>query len=271
MVRLGLILATLALLMAGPVTAQQQEQPPGPGTSEPAPTVPATPESLSPEEGAGPGGGLVRSPILTINPDRLFSESLYGQRVSDEVQQASENLAAENRRIEAELTAKERSLTERRPEMDPEAFRAEAEAFDTRVQRIRNEQDAKENDLQDIVQRGQAAFRDAVRPILGQLMLERGAAVLVDRRSVVLGVGAIDITDEAITRVDAELGDGADLDASAGTEGASPDDTEEPAETTETPLEPAEATEPPLSGTSEGDDATAPGTLLRQEVPDSGE
>lgn len=155
--------------------------------------------------------GVVRSPILTIDADQLFSKSRFGQRLTDDIQAQSEALAAENRSIAAQLEDEERDLTSRRPEMTPEAFRAEAEAFDGRVQRIRQEQDAKERALGAQVQAAEEAFLTAVRPVLGQLMAERGAAVVLDRRTVVLSLGAVDITEAAVARIDEEMGEGMSL------------------------------------------------------------
>jgi Skp family chaperone for outer membrane proteins len=162
---------------------------------------------------ATPGGNLslgqVRSPVLTIDPERLYAESLFGQRVANQIRTDAEALDRENQRIEAALTEEERSLTLRRPTMPIEEFRAAAEDFDTRVQGIRQAQDAKERSLQQAVQQGQAAFLDAATPILAEIMLDAGAAVILDRRSVFLAVGAVDITDQAIASVNARIGDGA--------------------------------------------------------------
>ncbi|EAR52170.1 hypothetical protein OG2516_01999 [Oceanicola granulosus HTCC2516] len=166
----------------------------------PAQQAPATPPVAS--------EGGVRSPVLTIDPELLYSGSAFGDRIARELQAETEALAAENRRITAELEAEETSLTERRPTMAPEAFRAEAAAFDEKVQEIRRTQDAKERALNQTVQQAQEQFLAAARPVLGRLMAEYGAAVILDRRTVILGVGAIDITDEAVARIDAEIGDG---------------------------------------------------------------
>ena len=155
-----------------------------------------------------PQSSAVRSPVLTIDPDTLFEQSLFGQRILAQVGEETASLAAENRRIEAALTEEERSLTARRPGMEVEAFRAEAAAFDEKVQGIRRAQDAKERDLERIETEGRDAFLAAAQPILGRLMIERGAAVILDRRSVFLGFGAIDLTAEALAAIDAELGDG---------------------------------------------------------------
>jgi len=157
---------------------------------------------------AGQEASALRSPVLLIDPERLFQESLFGQRVFDELRTESEALAAENRRIEADLTEEERSLTERRPTMEAEAFRQAADAFDAKVQDIRRAQDAKEKALQNAVNEGREAFFAAAQNIIGQLMVDAGSVVVLDRRSVFLSVGAIDITDSALETVNATLGSG---------------------------------------------------------------
>lgn len=149
--------------------------------------------------------------VLVLDTDRLFAETEFGQRLSSDLRTRTEALIEENRRIEAQLTEEEQGLTRRRPSMEPAAFRAEAEAFDTRVQSIRKEQDAKERALQQSVATGRDAFLAAAAPTLGQVMLDRGASVILDRRGVFLSIAAVDITDAAVAALDAEVGDGADL------------------------------------------------------------
>jgi Skp family chaperone for outer membrane proteins len=184
----------LVLLAAGPVNAQE------------SPPANETPDAQQ------PGGdlllGLVQSPVLTIDPDRLFAESLFGKRVAADLRVEAEALDAENQRIETELTEEERDLTLRRPTMPVEDFRIEAEAFDVKVQGIRDVQDAKERSLQEAVSERRATFLEAVTPLLAQIMRESNAAVILDRRSVFLGAGVVDITDRAIAAVNAQLGDG---------------------------------------------------------------
>ena len=174
--------------------------------------------------------GQVRSPILTIDVDRLVAETRYGQRLGQDLKAQEEALAAENRSIEADLTAEEQSLTERRPTMEVEAFRAEAEAFDAKVQRIRAEQDAKEQALTDSVTQGRTDFLNAATPVLAQLMIDRGAAVILQRRDVFLSASLVDITDEAIAAIDQQLGDG-----KAAAPQAAPDGGDEPANGTVAP------------------------------------
>ena len=155
----------------------------------------------------------VPSPILTIDPDRVYAASSFGQRVTRDIETRATQLATENRIIEADLTAEELALTEARPTLSTEDFRARADAFDTKVVAIREEQDAKARQLSILRDAAREAFwRDSL-PALGQLLGERGAVAILDRRSVFLAANAIDITDEAVAQIDAVIGDGPELDA----------------------------------------------------------
>lgn len=162
---------------------------------------------------AAPGGAQApdAAAVVVLDRDSLFERSLFGQRIRREIETASFALASENRRIEAELAAEEQALTTRRADMDAEAFQALAEAFDAKVEGIRQAQDAKARDLQQRSDRAQALFQESVRPVLARLAGELRAQVILDRRSVIAAADQADITDLALRRLDEALGDGAGL------------------------------------------------------------
>ncbi len=152
--------------------------------------------------------GVPQAVVLTISSDRLFAESAFGRRVAAELEAESKALAAENRRKEAELAAEEKALTEKRATMEPAAFRELADAFDRKVQQIRRAQEAK---LREIGRKGEQArleFFNAARPILENLMREAGATAIFERANIFLSSSDGDITDVAIARIDAAIGDG---------------------------------------------------------------
>ncbi|SIO18727.1 periplasmic chaperone for outer membrane proteins Skp [Rhodovulum sp. ES.010] len=154
-------------------------------------------------------GAVLRSPIVTLERERLFTESRAGQALLERLEADSAALAAENRRIEAELTAEERDLTERRAELPADEFRSLAEAFDEKVVRIRREQDAKARALSQRRETDQQEFFREVLPLLAELVRERGAVAVLERGAVFLSAEQIDITDEAIALIDARLSTGA--------------------------------------------------------------
>ena len=148
------------------------------------------------------------STVVVLDRDLLFSQSRFGQRISRDIEEASEDLAAENQAIQADLEAEELALTARRDAMEMEAFRGLATAFDERVTRIRQTQDAKARAIGQETERAQQVFLEQVNPVLVQLARETGALVILDRRNVIASADQVDITTLALERIDAVLGEG---------------------------------------------------------------
>lgn len=168
---------------------------------------------------AGPTGirlaqatdGVGRSAVVTLDRDRLFEDSLMGRAVLARIERESNDLIAENRRLEAALEEEERGLTERRATLSPADFQTLAREFDTRVEELRVAQEAKSRALTRSGDLQQQQFFSAAVPVLAGLMQDLGAVAIIDRSAVILSFDRIDITAQAIARLDAELGDGSSL------------------------------------------------------------
>jgi Skp family chaperone for outer membrane proteins len=158
---------------------------------------PAALPAQSPAPAGDAATPVVRSQIAVIEQDMQAS-----------AEAARKALQAENQRLEANLEAEERKLTDQRPTMPPEQFRPLAEAFDEKVRGIRQAQDAKARDLTRQSEEDRARFVETAAPILVALMSDLGAVVLIDKSVAVLSMDSVDVTDEAIARIDAVLGDG---------------------------------------------------------------
>lgn len=154
---------------------------------------------------------LVQSPVLTIDSERMFVASDFGQRVAQDFEAQGKILEAENSRIEAELMAEEKELTTKRASLPADRFRVLADAFDTKVEAIRTQQNAKSRALTQTTDTARRQFLIAARPVLEKIMQETNAAIIMERRSIFLSARAIDITDLAIERLNAQVGDGRNL------------------------------------------------------------
>ncbi|WP_324754575.1 OmpH family outer membrane protein [Roseovarius sp. Pro17] len=157
--------------------------------------------------------GTIQSEILTLDPDRLFAETEVGQRLTEQYQSERDALIANNRELEAELRAEEQALTDARKTMSAPEFRAEADAFDAKVRSIRAENDQKVRDLERGRELAPLSLMRMAEPILVQVMRDTGGKIILDNRQVLLRADVIDITDLAIARVDAEIGDGSGLES----------------------------------------------------------
>jgi Skp family chaperone for outer membrane proteins len=147
----------------------------------------------------------VSATLLTLDQDRLFLESDFGKAVIEKDRAATAELEQENRLIEAGLVAEEQALTEARATLSAEEFTAKAEAFDAKVEQIRSEQDGKARKLTEGRDKDRQAFLQLAAPVLGELLRDKQAAVVLDKKLVILSLSSVDITDEAIARVNAAL------------------------------------------------------------------
>ena len=150
----------------------------------------------------------VQPQVLIVDIERVYIETLLGRRIEADFSAQAAALQAENDRIASTLIAEETSLTERRPEMTPELFRKEADTFHERAQAVRQSREDAEVALRTAFANARARFEDQIQGVIANIMIERGAVMVMERRSVFLSVRAANITDDVIVRVDAELGDG---------------------------------------------------------------
>lgn len=148
------------------------------------------------------------SPILTIDSEKLFTQSAFGLRVQREFEAAGRLLEAENREIETALQEEEQQLTDQRSSLSADEFRTLADAFDAKVQQIRQEQSAKLRVLTTQRDLAQRRFLEAASPVLQGLMSDAGASVIVENRTIFMSALAIDVTALAVGRINAQIGDG---------------------------------------------------------------
>lgn len=150
-------------------------------------------------------------PVLTLDRERLFSGTRFGQAVIARFDAEAKALQAENRRIDSALETEERALTDRRATTAAEEFRALAAEFDAKVEKLRAAQDTKSRDLARQRDEARQQFYDTALPVLGKLMSDLGAVAIIDRGALIISFERFDITDEAIARIDEVLGDGSQL------------------------------------------------------------
>ena len=148
-----------------------------------------------------------KSAVLTIDPDRLFADSRFGKASLARLEAAQQDLLAENKKLEAALEAEEKDLTERRPSLAAAEFRKLADAFDIKAEDIRAARLAKSRSLTTQRDDDRQRFLSAVVPLLGEVMGEMGALVILDKKSVFLSFDRVDVTDRAIAKIDAVLDD----------------------------------------------------------------
>ena len=78
---------------------------------------------------------LESASIATLDQDRLYRSSLFGQRVLKEINDKSDKLFANELLLQSQLESEEQALTEKRKKIDIEEFKVLAANFDEKVQK----------------------------------------------------------------------------------------------------------------------------------------
>lgn len=203
-IRTGLGLVA-AVLMALPAAGQEASAP-----DIPAPEIPpiATPPVLPNSTIPGPGEVAESAPILTLDQEVLYLSSAWGLRAQARLEAKGEEVAAENDRLTQLLSSEEARLTEQRSTLPAAEFRDLAESFDIRATRIRRERAQAVQDLNAWAEADRAAFFRAALPVMGQVMQDRGAVAVLDRRTIFVSLDAIDVTAQLVAALDDRIGDG---------------------------------------------------------------
>lgn len=147
--------------------------------------------------------------VLTIDTEKLYDQSDFGQATEQGFGALRSALIAENQRLEAELSDEEQALVEKRATLSAAEFRPLAEAFHERVQAIRNAQDEKLQTLTDQREVARQTFFQQAIPIIAAILEDREAAMVLDRRGVLLSADSIDITADVIARLNTSYAEGA--------------------------------------------------------------
>lgn len=221
-----LIVLALAMFAGGVIPANaQQAEPPLPalagsgsgdenGSLPPAEAPPSRGAASMPTrtiEAPDSQSAQIGAAILTIDQERLFLESAWGRRAQQTLEQEGQQIADENERLATQLSEEEADLTGQRSTLEPAEFRRLAEAFDKKATEIRRDRAQAVQQLNARADADRTAFYQAALPLMGDLMQQRGAVAVLDRRTVFVSLDAIDITSELIGRLDEALGDGADI------------------------------------------------------------
>lgn len=141
--------------------------------------------------------------IILIDRQRVLSESEPALRLREAEQDRRVALRGELDKIQQALEAEEAEISELRGELDAEAFEARVRAFDAHVREARRRSQALGEGLQAEFERARQQLVAALSPVLAELLDSHQADVIIDVRSVLATRPNLDVTDEAIRRLNA--------------------------------------------------------------------
>ncbi len=143
--------------------------------------------------------------ILVVDTVRIQEQSSAAKSMQTQIRDFEKKLQAQAKSAEEKLKAEEVGLKQQQTLLAPEQFDIKRREFETKVgDEQRKLQEAQQN-MQDAVRAAQTKLLKALEPILKELMTERGANLMVDRRMVLTSSESLDVTASVIERLNKKV------------------------------------------------------------------
>lgn len=143
--------------------------------------------------------------ILIINMDGVYANSLAGKSLISQVQRKGEAIKNKRDNAQKELESIARKIEDQKNLLAPEALRAKADEL--RLKQISANQEI-QTEIRKI-EAGQAnasaQILQTLSPILKDILDEKKASIVMERRSILIGSPDDDITAEAVKRLNSKL------------------------------------------------------------------
>lgn len=143
--------------------------------------------------------------ILIVNTEQLFAQSKVGQSIRKQAQAQAQALQAENEKKGKLIEAEAKKLGDQRALLSQSEFQKKVEALQKKDRQLQTTMQQKTQAFQIGTQQARAKVQAALRPIFVDIMKERGGTVLLDQSVVLAGGVDLDITQEALKRLNEKL------------------------------------------------------------------
>ena len=143
--------------------------------------------------------------IIFLDFERLFIDSAVAKDIQRQLREQIDKVSAEASAANEDLSRRIRDLDQQRTIMTPEAL--QDRATELQAERRRSQQDFARR-TQSIEAGAIKARRDveaALRPIFAEILQKKGADLLLDQNSILVGNVGLDVTEEAIALLNQRL------------------------------------------------------------------
>lgn len=152
-----------------------------------------------------------QSSILVLDRGRLIAQSAAGKSLQAQLETIGKGVDAElqpeAKGLQTELDALQASAKGKTVEQlkADAALKTKRDSFNTRMAAFEQKRAKRAQEMVATQNKADEDFEKAAQPILGAIIKERGGTLVVDKQDVVFADPKIDITQDAITKMDATV------------------------------------------------------------------
>jgi outer membrane protein len=162
--------------------------------------TPAVPAAATP---AGPAARPLV--LLVIDVQQIYAKSKAAQGVQATMEKQRTNYQNEIAKRENALRDSDQELMRQRSSLSADAFNQKRQQLEQQADALRKDVQVKKQQFDDIFQGAMDKVRVVLVEIVTDIAKEQGATMVLSKAAVLIGPSNMDITDEALKRLDAKL------------------------------------------------------------------
>lgn len=143
--------------------------------------------------------------VGVIDLQRILRESLAVKKLSEEVESLRAGYQSDLDVAESEFRAADLQLARDRPNLSPEEFAERRRELEVRAATLQRDFQDRKKELDQLFGRGMAQIQQALLKISQEIAVERELDLLFAKATVVLVKPNLEITGEALARLNAEI------------------------------------------------------------------
>ena len=143
--------------------------------------------------------------IGVIDLNFILSEASAAKDAANQIEEIAKVIEAEILQKDDELINEQNLLIESQAIMAPEAFDLKRKDYENKVNNYNIERQSSLAELDMLVSVSRSNVLNALKPILEEISNEKGITILLEKQSALLNADGMDITEEALKKLNKEL------------------------------------------------------------------
>lgn len=151
-----------------------------------------------------PAASMAADPtaVAVVDVQKLLKDSKAGVNIQQQLETHKTKFLAEIAQQEQKLREDEKVLSGQRSSLPPEEFAKKAKEFESELTESRRVAQERKKALEDAASKSIGKLRDEILKIVQQISDEKGYSLVINSQNVVINSKGMDITDEALARLD---------------------------------------------------------------------
>ena len=143
--------------------------------------------------------------IGVIDINKILAEANAAVEAAEEIEKIAIEIENEIKLSDEEIIKEQNLLIESQSIMAPEAFEAKRIEYESKIQTYNSERQSKLMKIDELIAISRNDILNAIKPILEEISNEKGITIILEKTSIMLNAEKMDITNEALKRLNKSL------------------------------------------------------------------